>query len=82
MSFFSIVEMFFKTAVSSFCTSVAQLYCGTIPVFTAFFVIMSTVFFGKMALAAVFIAVFGTAYMLNIASIIVIAVTGIRNFDK
>ena len=31
---------------------------------------------------AFFITVFGTAYMLNITSIIVIAVTGIRYFDK
>ena len=82
MSLFSIVEMFFQTAVSSFCTSVAQLYLGTVPVFTASFVIMFTVFFGKMAGAAFFITVFGTTYMLNIASIIVITVTGIRHFDK
>ena len=50
--------------------------------FTASFVIMFTVFFGKMAGEAFFITVFGTTYMLNIASIIVIAVTGIRYFDK
>ena len=57
-------------------------YRGTVSVLAASFVIMFTVFFGKMAWAAFFITVFGTAYMLNIASIIVIAVTGIRNFDK
>jgi len=32
--------------------------------------------------AAFFITIFGAAYMLNIASIIVITVTGIRYFDK
>ena len=50
--------------------------------FITSFVIMFTVFFGKMAGATFFIAVFGAAYMLNIAFIIVIAVTGIRYFDK
>ena len=44
-----IVEMFFQMAVSSFCTSVAQLYRGTVPVLAASFVIMFTVFFGKVA---------------------------------
>ena len=77
-----IVEMFFPMAVSSFCTSVAQLYRGAVPVFAASFVIMFTVFFGKVAWAAFFITIFGTAYMLNIASIIVIAVTRLRYFDK
>ena len=36
----------------------------------------------KMARTTFFITVFGFAYMLNIASIRVIAVTGIRYFDK
>ena len=44
-----IVEMFFPMAVSSFCTSVAQIYRGAVPVFAASFVIMFTVFFGKVA---------------------------------
>ena len=61
-------------AVFFFCTSIAQLYRGTVPVFT--------VFFGKIAWEAFFITVFGTAYMLNIASIIIIAVTGTRYFNK
>lgn len=49
MSLFSIIDMFFQTAVSSFCTSVAYLYRGDVPVFAASFVIMFTVFFGKVA---------------------------------
>ena len=77
-----IVEMFFQTAVSSFCTSVAQLYRGAVSVPVVSFVIMFTIFFGKVAWAAFFITIFGTAYMLNIASIIVITVTGIRYSDK
>ena len=44
-----IVEMFFQTAVSSFCTSVTKLYRGAVSVLVVSFVIMFTIFFGKVA---------------------------------
>ncbi len=82
LGFFSIIEMFFKSAISSFCTAVTQLYLGTIPVFTASFAVMLTVFFSKMAWAAFLITVFRTADVFDITSGIIVAIAGVRGFDN
>ena len=57
-------------------------YRGTVPVLAASFVIMFTVFFGKVAWAAFFITVFGTADVFDITSGIIVAVAGVRGFDN